>query len=59
MTRLRIERHPVLGEQLETEVITSLRMENVQVIHGTVRCQGDILAEMEMKVFLMESAHAG
>ncbi|MBK6540550.1 MAG: 3-hydroxyacyl-ACP dehydratase [Flavobacteriales bacterium] len=59
VTRLRIERHPVLGEQLETEVITSLRMENVQVIHGTVRCHGDVLAEMEMKVFLMESAHAG
>ncbi|MBK8341144.1 MAG: beta-hydroxyacyl-ACP dehydratase [Flavobacteriales bacterium] len=58
VTRLRIDRHPALGQQLETEVIMLYRMENVQVIQGTVRCGSEVVAEMEMKVFLMESAHA-
>lgn len=59
VTRLRIDRHPMVGEQLESEVIMLHRMEHVQVIQGTVRCAGSVIAEMEMKVFLMENAHAG
>mgnify|MGYP000025739302 FL=1 len=56
VSRLRIERLPRIGEQLETTVAMQHRLANVQVLLGTVRAAGTVIAEMEMKVFLMTGA---
>ena len=56
VSRLRIERLPRIGEQLETTVAMQHRLANVQVLLGTVRAADAVIAEMEMKVFLMTGA---
>jgi len=53
VSRLRIDRLPRVGEVLDTTVAMQHRLANVQVLQGTVRCAGTVIAEMEMKVFLM------
>ncbi len=58
VSRLRIERLPRTGELLETTVAMQHRLANVQVLQGTVRAAGAIVAEMEMKVFLMGGTDA-
>ncbi len=58
VSRLRIERLPAVGEQLETTVAMQHRLVQVQVLQGTVRCGAAVIATMEMKVFLMGPADA-
>ncbi|MBK7942194.1 MAG: 3-hydroxyacyl-ACP dehydratase [Flavobacteriales bacterium] len=56
VSRLRIERLPRIGDLLETTVAMQHRLANVQVLLGTVRAADVVIAEMEMKVFLMTGA---
>ncbi|NUQ16699.1 MAG: hydroxymyristoyl-ACP dehydratase [Flavobacteriales bacterium] len=58
VSRLRIDRLPVVGALLETTIALQHRLPQVQVLHGTVRSGGTVIAEMEMKVFLMGPADA-
>lgn len=54
ISRLSIQRLPAVGERLETQVQVTYRMAQVQVVHGQVRCGEEPVAEMEMKVFIMD-----
>ncbi|MCB0792689.1 MAG: hypothetical protein H6595_09025 [Flavobacteriales bacterium] len=54
VSRLRIARTPRIGERLRTEVRTQHRIGPVEVVQGLVRSNGEEIATMEMKVFLMD-----
>lgn len=56
VSKLVIDRLPRIGETLHTSVRVTHRLEQVQVLHGTVRVGEEQLAEMEMKVFLVGDA---
>lgn len=43
---------PVVGDILETEIITGNQVFDVSVIKGSVRCNGRLLASCEMKIFI-------
>lgn len=56
VSKLVIDRLPRIGETLHTTVRVTHRLEQVQVVHGSVRVGEVQLAEMEMKVFLVGDA---
>lgn len=46
------------GQRLETEVAVKHEVMNARVLSATVTCGGRVLADMELKVFLMDTATA-
>lgn len=56
VSKLSLQRLPWIGETLHTTVRVTHRLDQVQVLLGTVRVGEEQLAEMEMKVFLVPDA---
>jgi predicted hotdog family 3-hydroxylacyl-ACP dehydratase len=49
---LEINELPKVGDHLETDVYVENQIFDVTVIKGQVRCQGRLLAQCEMKIFI-------
>lgn len=45
---------PKINDNLETEIIIKTQVFDVTLISGTVRCNGNILAQCEMKIFIIQ-----
>ena len=50
---LKILNLPKINDTLETEIVIQNKIFDVTVILGTVRCKGIILAQCEMKIFII------
>lgn len=45
---------PKINDNLETEIIIKTQVFDITLISGTVRCNGQILAQCEMKIFIIQ-----
>ena len=45
---------PKINDNLETEIIIKNQVFDVTLIAGTVKCNGNVLAQCEMKIFIIQ-----
>ena len=45
-------RRPAIGDELQTEIIFEAEAEGVTLISGTTSCNGEIVADTKMKIFI-------
>lgn len=45
---------PVVGSELKTTVTVTHEVMGMQVVEGTIECEGNIIASCEMKIFLSQ-----
>lgn len=45
---------PKINDNLETEIVIKHQVFDVTLISGTVRCNGKLLAQCEMKIFIIQ-----
>ncbi|MEO7524131.1 MAG: 3-hydroxyacyl-ACP dehydratase [Ferruginibacter sp.] len=45
---------PKINDNLETEIVIQNQIFDVTLISGTVRCQGVLMAQCEMKIFIIK-----
>ena len=45
---------PKINDNLETEIIIKTQVFDVTLITGTVKCNGKLLAQCEMKIFIIQ-----
>lgn len=51
---LEIFKLPKISDNLETEIVIKTQVFDVTLISGTVRCNGELLAQCEMKIFIIQ-----
>lgn len=51
---LQILRLPKISDTLETQILIKTQVFEVTVVTGTVRCRSEILAQCEMKIFIIK-----
>jgi hypothetical protein len=49
---LEIRELPAVGEEIETEAVLENKIMDVNIVSGTVRCRGTILASCKMKIYI-------
>src|SRR6478672_4206172 len=53
VTGLKVHGLPELNDILETEIVVKNQIFDVTIITGTVSCNGNIMAQCDMKIFLI------
>ena len=51
---LAIKHLPKISDNLETEIFIKTQVFDVTLINGIVKCNGEILAQCEMKIFIIQ-----
>lgn len=55
VTNLQVFNLPVVNDVLETEIIIENQVFDVTLISGNVKCRGNLLAQCEMKIFIIQT----